>query len=410
MNKCVLNFKSFKSDVILDICGSKSISQRALIIRFLNSRDDKIVNLSNSNDTIILNEILNKKKYSIDVEDGGTTLRFLLCILSLRDNNYFLNGSLSLKKRPLKALIINLEKLGATFKFPEKDYQIPLFIKGGFLKSNELIIDSKQTSQFASAIAMIAPYIDGGLKLVIKKKMPSKPFFDMTIKMMKICGAKISSNENSIEIKSIGYDKCFSLVESDWTSVSYIYEILAFSKNNSIICSTFFENSLQGDSDLISFFNIIGVETLFDNNKIILNKHNKFPIPKLIKWDVLATPDLALTYIATCLGLGINLKLTGVKNLFFKESNRLKVMKNELEKFNVKVIIEDDYFFMDTSNRTLNACFINTYSDHRIALAFAPLVIFTKKLSINNYNVVSKSYPRFWDDMKKIGVKIILKD
>ena len=410
MNKCVLNFKNFKSDLILDICGSKSISQRALIIRFLNSKDDKIVNLSNSNDTKILNEILNKKKYSIDVEDGGTTLRFLLCVLSLRDNNYFLNGSLSLKKRPLKDFIINLEKLGATFKFPEKDYQIPLFIKGGILKSNELIIDSNQTSQFASAIAMIAPYIDGGLKLIIKKKMPSRPFFDMTIKMMKICGAKISSNGKSIEIKSIGYDKCFSFIESDWTSVSYIYEILAFSKNKSIICSTFFENSLQGDSDLIFFFNIIGVETLFDNNKIILKKHNKFPIPKLIKWDVLATPDLALTYITTCLGLGINLKLTGVKNLFFKESNRLKVMKNELEKFNVKVIIEDDYFFMDTSHRILNACCINTYSDHRIALAFAPLVILTKKLSINNYNVVSKSYPRFWHDMKKIGVKIILKD
>jgi len=410
MNKCLLNFNNFKSGVILDICGSKSISQRALIIRFLNSKNDKIINLSNSDDTRILNEILNKKNYSIDVEDGGTTLRFLLCILSLRDDNYFINGSLSLKKRPLKNLIINLEKLGATFKFPEKYYQIPLFIKGGSLKSNELIIDSNQTSQFTSAIAMIAPYINGGLKLVIKKQMPSRPFFDMTIKMMKICGAKISSNEKFIEIKSGGYDKIFSLVESDWTSVSYIYEALAFSKNSSIICSTFFENSLQGDSDLISFFNIIGVETLFENNKIILKRHNKFPIPKLIKWDVLATPDLALTYMTTCLGLGINLKLTGIKNLFFKESNRLKVMKNELEKFNVQVIIEDDFFFMDTSHRKLNACFINTYCDHRIALAFAPLVILTKNLTINNYNVVSKSYPNFWDDMKKIGIKIILKD
>tara|TARA_B100001758_G_C18359738_1_gene584968 strand:- start:144 stop:1376 length:1233 start_codon:yes stop_codon:yes gene_type:complete len=410
MTKCVLNFNNFKSNIVLDLCGSKSVSQRALIINFLHPTDKKIINLSTSNDTKTLNEILNKEGFFLNVQDGGTTLRFLLCVLSLRNRNYFINGSNSLKKRPLKKLILNLEKLGVSFQFQKNDYQIPLFIKGGGLFSKELIIDSNQTSQFASALALIAPYIDGGLKLIVNKKIASRPFFDMTLKMMKICGAKISNKKDTIVIKGIGYNKNYSKIESDWTSVSYIYAIVAFSKNKSIVCSTFYEKSLQGDIDVMTFFNLLGVETVFYDDKIILKKHNKFPIPKLIKWNVLDTPDLALTYMTACLGLGVNLELTGVKNLLFKESNRLKVMKKELEKFNVQVIMEDDFFFMDTSSRKIEENSIDTYSDHRIALAFSPLVIIAKKITINDFSVVSKSYPQFWSDLKKIGIKISSKD
>tara|TARA_B100000945_G_C20414228_1_gene614279 strand:+ start:1306 stop:2538 length:1233 start_codon:yes stop_codon:yes gene_type:complete len=410
MTKCVLTFNDFKSNITLDICGSKSISQRALIINFLNNSNQKIINLSNSLDTQTLNKLLKQENFSYNVKDGGTTLRFLLCVLSLKQGSYFINGSTSLKNRPLKDLIINLRKLGVSFEFQKNEYQIPLFINGGGVKSKELIIDSEETSQFASALSLIAPYIDGGLKLIIKKKIASRPFFDMTIKMMKICGAKISDKKDVIVIKGCGYDKNYSKIESDWTSVSYIYEIVAFSKNKSIVCSSFCKNSLQGDSDVINFFNFLGVKTLFNDGKIILTKYDNFPIPKLIKWDVSGNPDLALTYITSCLGLGINLQLTGIRTLLFKESNRLKVMKSELEKFNVNIILEDDFFFMDTSSRKLEESFINTYFDHRIALAFAPLVIITKKLNIEDYNVVSKSYPQFWDDLKKIGIKISSKD
>jgi len=376
----------------------------------LHPTDEKIINLSNSNDTKTLNETLNQEGFFLNVKDGGTTLRFLLCILSLRNDNYFINGSASLKKRPLKKMILNLEKLGVSFQFQKNNYQIPLVIKGGGLISEELIIDSNQTSQFASALALIAPYIDGGLKLIVEKKIASRPFFDMTLKMMRICGAKISNKKDAIVIKGIGYNKNYSEIESDWTSVSYIYEIVAFSKNTSIVCSTFYEKSLQGDIDVMKFFNLLGVETVFYDDKIILKKHNKFPIPKLIKWNVVDTPDLALTYMTACLGLGVNLELTGVKNLFYKESNRLKVMKKELEKFNVHVIMEDDFFFMDTSSRKIEEKLINTYSDHRIALSFAPLVIIAKKLTIDDFNVISKSYPQFWSDLKKIGIKISSKD
>ena len=410
MSKCILNFNNFNSNVTLDVSGSKSISQRALIINFLNSKDKNFFNLSNSDDTKILNDILRREGFSLNVQDGGTTLRFLLCVLALRSDTYFINGSLSLQKRPLKKLIFNLEKLGVSFRFPQSDYQIPLFVNGGNLKSKELFIDSNETSQFASGLALIAPYVDGGLNLIVKNRIVSKPYFDMTIKMMKICGAEIYNKKDSIIIKGIGYNKSYFKIESDWTSLSYIYEILTFSKNKSIICSTFYQNSLQGDSDSISFFNLLGVSTSFDNDKVILKKDDNFPIPKLINWDVSETPDLALTYIVSCLGLGVNLKLTGIETLFFKESNRLKVIKKELEKFNVKIILKKDSFFMDASLRKLEGCIINTYSDHRIALALAPLVIITKKITINDSNVISKSYPEFWNDLKKIGIKVILKD
>ena len=170
MTKCVLTFNDFKSNITLDICGSKSISQRALIINFLNNSNQKIINLSNSLDTQTLNKLLKQENFSYNVKDGGTTLRFLLCVLSLKQGSYFINGSASLKNRPLKDLIINLRKLGVSFEFQKNEYQIPLFINGGGVKSKELIIDSEETSQFASALSLIAPYIDGGLKLIIKKK------------------------------------------------------------------------------------------------------------------------------------------------------------------------------------------------------------------------------------------------
>ena len=407
MSKYILKFKKFNSNVSLDICGSKSISQRALIINHLSSKDIDCVNLSNSEDTSTLNKILNQKDSLIDVKDGGTTLRFFLCFLSIRNKNYFIDGSNMLKKRPIKKLILNLMKLGVRFKFQSKDYELPFFIQGGIIKSKDLIIDSVKTSQFASGLALVAPLINGGLRLILKNKIPSRPFFDMTIEMMRKCGAQIIFDDNLVEIKEGGYYKGYSKIESDWTSISYIYEVLAFSKNISVSCSSFFKNSIQGDSAVVSFFNLLGVETNFSNDKVILRKHENLPKPKLIEWDVSDTPDLALTYIVSCLGLGIDLKLTGIKTLYFKESNRLQAIAIELKKFNVKVVLEDDFFLMNTSSSRLNSCEIKTHSDHRIALAFSPLVIITKELIIDDSCVVSKSYPEFWNDLKKIGVKII---
>ncbi len=410
MSKFILNFKNFKSNLKLEICGSKSISQRALVINFLNSSKKKIINLSNSDDTKTLCHILNDLKNSLNVKDGGTTLRFLLSVLSLRKGAFFINGSTSLKKRPLKQLIVNLKKMGVLFKFQKQDYQIPLHIIGGNLKSKELIIDSNETSQFASSLALIAPYVHGGLKLIFKDGIVSPSYFNMTIQMMKICGAKIFCSKNFLLIKDGGYQKDYDKIESDWTSLSYIYEIIAFSNNSSIICSKFYKNSLQPDSKQIYFFNLLGVKTCFDNGKIILKKNKNLPLPKFIQWDVLDTPDLTLSYIVSCLGLGINLKLTGIQTLMYKESNRLKVMKKELEKFNVKVVLTENSFFMDSSSRKFKRQFINTYFDHRIALAFSPLVLLTKELVFDDFNVVSKSYPAFWNDLEKIGIKIRSED
>ena len=406
MYSCALKFHSFKSKITLNICGSKSISQRALIINSFIT-NEKIKNLSNSKDTTTLNKILSSNDELIDVKEGGTTLRFLLCLLSTRENEYYVKGNVLLKKRPIKDLIVFLKKLGVHFKFIEKDFNIPLIIKGGQLKTRHLIIDSNKTSQFASGIALIAPFISGGLKLTIKQSLVSKPYFDMTLKMMRECGINISNIGNSIIIKEGSYKKPYLNIESDWTSISYIYEIVSFSKNTTITCSKFHQESLQGDSNLILFFSLLGVETTFKKKEVLITKVSSCIKPKLIEWDICNNPDLFLTYVVTCLGLGINLKLTGINSLNYKESNRLQVIKKELLKFNASVKIKDNIFFLDTSGVDLKFSSITTYFDHRVALAFSPLVILTKKIEIDNYDVVSKSYPQFWRDLKKIGIKII---
>ena len=282
-----------------------------------------------------------------------------------------------------------------------------LLLKEGGLKTKHLIIDSNKTSQFASGIALIAPFITGGLKLTIKQSLVSKPYFDMTLKMMRECGISISNIGNSIIIKEGRYKKPYLNIESDWTSISYIYEIVAFSKNTTITCSKFHQESLQGDSNLILFFSLLGVETTFKKKEVLITKVSSFIKPKLIEWNICNNPDLFLTYVVTCLGLGINLKLTGINSLNYKESNRLQVIKKELLKFNASVKIKDNVFFLDTSGVDLKFSSITTYFDHRVALAFSPLVILTKKIEIDNYDVVSKSYPQFWSDLKKIGIKII---
>ena len=406
MTKYELEFKSFNSNLELVMGGSKSISQRSLIIRFLRLSNKKLNNISNSNDTRTLNKILNNLKSKINVKDGGTTLRFLLCALSLEKKSFFIDGDLSLAKRPLKNLIVNLQKLGVNFTFHSKKYQIPLTIKGANLKFNELIIDSNESSQFASGLALIAPYVKGGLRLKINRKIVSKSFFDMTIKMMKSCGINMTLNKKFIAIKESPYLKNYDDIESDWTSLSYIYQIIAFSKNKSIKCSKFNINSLQGDSALINFFSIVGVKTFFRKNYVYLQKNEGFKKPLFIHLDISDTPDLAFTYIITCLGLSIKLKLTGIETLKFKESNRLFVMKKELEKLNVRVVLRNKSFSMNPANKNLQNLRIDTHFDHRVALSFAPLVIISKNIIIKNPEVVNKSYPKFWTHLKKIGIKI----
>ena len=401
-----------KSNAILENCnlnisGSKSISQRALIIQFLNSHNLELNNLSESNDTKTLSEILKeiKKINKINVGQGGTTLRFLVPLLSLIDKEFKIDGHSTLKSRPFLGLVNALKQFGVKFKFFSQNSNFPFKIHGGKMVSKLVTIESDKTSQFVSGLLLIGPYTKGGLKLKLNTKTVSLSYIEMTIQMMRICGANVSYEKNLISVKEGGYSSIIKNIESDWTSLSYIYECIAISDKAEITVSSFRYPSLQKDSDIILFFNFLGVLTKFNNDSIIIKKiSNSLPI--LIEWDVLNNPDLMPTYLVSCFALGVNLKLKGIESLAYKESNRLQSVKSNLEKFNAKIRINNNVLILDSSNSIFVEKEIDTYSDHRIALAFSPLVIKTKSLKINNPHVVEKSYPKYWNHLNKMGIEV----
>lgn len=397
---------SFLENSSFHMSGSKSISQRALIINFLGSSSFDIINLSNSKDTYTLNEILKEigKKKSFNVGQGGTTFRFLLPLLSLIDKEFYINGHTSLESRPLSSLVDALKNLGVKFTFLEKKNHFPFKIHGGKINLKSINIQSDKTSQFVSGLLLVAPYIKGGLRLKLKTKIVSKSYIDMTIQMMRSCGAYVCWEKNIISVNEGSYSSIIKNIESDWTSLSYIYECVAISDKAEVIISSFTYPSLQKDSDIILFFNFLGVSTKFNNDKVIITKV-KHSLPSLIEWDVLSNPDLMPTYLVSCFALGVNLMLTGVDSLIYKESNRIQSVKINLEKFNAKINFNSKYIFLDSSNPLFFEKEIDTFNDHRIALAFSPLVLKTRSLIINNPQVIEKSYPKYWGHLNKIGIK-----
>jgi len=409
INKVILNIdKSYLHDCVIPISGSKSVSQRALIIHYLASFPLDIKNLSDSQDTIILKNILQNldNTSDINVAQGGTTLRFLLPLLSIQDRPFKVKGCDSLIERPLTSLIDALKYLGANFIFFKKNNQLPFELHGGQIVSKLIDIDSNKTSQFISALLLTAPYIKGGIRLNIQDKMVSESYVKMTISIMGKCGVSVSFKDDLIVVKEGVYAKPLSYIESDWSSLAYLYQLVSLSKSAKIIVSSFYSDSIQKDSDLVLFFNFLGVSTLFKNDTLILTKDINYKLPYYLEWDVLNTPDLMPTYLISCFALGVDLKLTGIDSLIYKESNRIETVKIGLEQFNAKIKIEKNSMYLNSSSPVFSAKVIDTFCDHRIALAFSPLVLKTNKLTINNPQVIDKSYPAFWSDLKKMGIKV----
>lgn len=409
IKKVVLNIdQSYLNDCVISISGSKSISQRALIIHSLASFSLDIKNLSDSQDTIILKNILQNLNNKIDINvcQGGTTLRFLLPVLSIKNKTFKLKGHDSLLERPLISLIDALKYLGVNFVFFKKNNQLPFELHGGKLVSKLINIDSTQTSQFISALLLTAPYIKGGIRLNIKDKIVSKSYVKMTISIMAKCGVSVFYKDDLIIVKEGFYTKPVSYIESDWSSLAYLYQLVSLSKSAKITVSSFYRDSIQKDSDIVLFFNFLGVSTLFENEKIILKKDINYKLPYYLEWDVLNTPDLMPTYLISCFALGVDLKLTGIDSLVHKESNRIETVRIGLEKFNAKIKIQENSIFLDSSSPVFSEKSIDTFCDHRIALAFSPLVLKTNKLTINNPQVIDKSYPAFWNHLKKMGIKV----
>ena len=399
-----LSLKSAQlEDAHIVIPGSKSESNRLLILSSL-FKKLSLENISNSDDTNYLLKALSSKSSTIDIGHAGTAMRFLTSYFSLTTKKEIvLRGSQRMHNRPIKILVDSLREIGASIHYIDKEGYPPLLIKPSKLISKNLITDSSISSQYISSLLLIAPKISGGLKIQLTGRETSKPYIDMTISLLKKLGVEITKTENQIsicELQKIESKKHY--IESDWSSASYFYSVVALAKiGYTLKLSKFSFKSLQGDSKVADIYKSFGVKTTYKDDLIILKKvesnTDKF------SFDLTSNPDLAQTICVTCLGLGIKCNLTGLHTLKIKETDRLLALKKELSKFNLKVIITDDSISFDNVDSLKSNVVIETYDDHRMAMSFACLA--TKvKIIIKDPKVVSKSYSSFWSDLERIAI------
>lgn len=401
-----LKKSELKSNQTIIISGSKSETNRLLLLQALYP-SLKIENASNSDDSKVMKNALQSvgKSSEINVHHAGTAMRFLTSFYAIQEGlEVVISGSDRMHERPIKILVDALNQLGSDISYLKKEGFPPLKIIGKKITKNKVIVDANVSSQYITSLMLIGASLTNGLEILLKGTITSIPYIKMTLSVLQSVGIKAEYQDNIIKIphtKKLAKD--IFVVESDWSSASYFYSFIALSKIDTQISLGYFkQNSLQGDAVLAEIYQNFGVQTTFVDNKIILKKVEN-PSIKNITLNLNNAPDSAQTIIVTCLGLGITCDLTGLHTLKIKETDRLQALKNELTKFGAQVSISADSIQLNNSVLfQSNTIQIETYQDHRMAMAFAPLAL-KQPLIIKNAEVVSKSYPDFWNDLELLG-------
>ena len=390
----------------ISITGSKSETNRLLLLQALYPAI-VLKNTSNSDDSEVMTKALNTKDSVIDVHHAGTAMRFLTAYFATQENReVILTGSSRMKERPIKILVDALNQLGASITYEEKEGFPPIKIKGQQLSKNKVSLPANISSQYISALLLIAPKLENGLELQLEGKITSVPYIKMTLALLEEIGVETSFKENTITIQSKKEIQARQLtVESDWSSASYFYAIAALSETGTEIkLSSYKKHSLQGDSVLVEIYRKLGVDTIYEANSIILKKSTA-RIAETLKLNLNDSPDIAQTIAVTCFGLGITCHLSGLHTLKIKETDRLEALKTELEKLGAVINVTQDTLELGKSEEIKSGVSITTYDDHRMAMAFAPLAL-KVPIIIKDAGVVSKSYPHFWEDIKSIGFQM----
>ncbi|MCL9771020.1 3-phosphoshikimate 1-carboxyvinyltransferase [Flavobacterium sp. HXWNR69] len=397
----------------LSITGSKSETNRLLLLQALYP-NLKLENTSNSDDSEVMLKALQNSQLPtpnsqlIDVHHAGTAMRFLTAYFSIQEGReVVLTGSSRMKERPIQILVDALNQLGAEITYEEKKGFPPIRIKGKKITQNKVSLSANVSSQYISALLLIAPKLEKGLELILEGEITSVPYIKMTLALLNEIGVTTSFVGNKITVCHAELVSASQLiVESDWSSASYWYSIVALSSiGTQITLSSYKKNSLQGDSALVNIYQDFGVETTFNSDNSITiskeKKHNLLPFSHNLK----DSPDIAQTIAVTCFGLGIACDLTGLHTLKIKETDRLEALKIELTKLGAEISVTNDALYLKSSLTIKENISISTYQDHRMAMAFAPLAL-KAPIQINEAEVVSKSYPDFWEDLKKVGFSI----
>lgn len=401
-------------DATIELPASKSISNRALIIYALSHGGILPKNLSDCDDTEVIIAALKNSPDIIDIKAAGTAMRFMTAFLSSTLGSHTITGTERMQHRPIKILVDALKSLGANISYIKEDGFPPLHITGKQLTGGHLQIPGNISSQYISALLMIGPILKQGLELELSGEIVSRPYINMTLKIMAYFGAEAQwESENIIKVSPKPYINKAYLVENDWSGSSYWYEIMALCKDDQakIHLTGLFRNSLQGDSVIQDIFAKLGVRTVFEESgtdattTVTLTK-TPYHLESFT-YDFTKCPDLAQTVVVTCCELGIKFHFTGLASLKIKETDRIEALKIELRKLGFILQDEhDDTLIWNGDRCEASMAPIDTYEDHRMAMAFAPTCFVHKNLLMNNPQVVSKSYPHFWDDLRQANFLI----
>ena len=387
--------------VKIQLPASKSISNRALILDALSYSPYDIENLADCDDTNVLVKALDSNNTTFDIGAAGTSMRFLTAFLSKTVGEWVITGSERMKQRQIKLLVEALNYLGARIEYVENEGYPPLRIFGSALMGGEIHLKGNVSSQYITALMMVAPTMQKGLKIVLDGKIISKPYINMTMQMMQEYGVDVEFIDNTITIEQQEYQPVPYKVESDWSAASYWYEILSIVGKGGVYLLGLRQDSFQGDSMVAELFTLLGVETAYLTDGVLLTPTNSFT--SRMEYDFTDQPDLAQTFAVTCCLKGIPFHFIGLESLKIKETNRIVALMNELRKlgFVLTEPAEGQLAWENERCEPAETISIATYDDHRMAMAFAPVSLITP-ISIKHPDVVSKSYPEFWDDFDKI--------
>ncbi len=400
---------NLKSEI--SITGSKSETNRLLLLQALYP-NLVLENMSNSDDSEVMMQVLKNfqlptSNFVFDVHHAGTAMRFLTAYFAIQEGSeVILTGSSRMKERPIQILVEALNQLGAEISYVENEGFPPIKIKGKKLTKNKVSLPANVSSQYISALLLIAPKLENGLELTLEGEITSVPYIKMTLALLNEIGVVTSFEKNVIKVNNLQtITSKLITVESDWSSASYWFSIAALSEiGTEIQLSSYKENSLQGDAVLAEIYRNFGIETDFNTNLMLLRKVENLK-PETLNLKLNNCPDIAQTIAVTCFGLGIGCHLTGLHTLKIKETDRLEALKTELTKLGAIISVTNDSLMLQPSERINKNVSISTYQDHRMAMAFAPLAL-KASITIENAEVVSKSYPTFWEDLNSVGFEM----
>ena len=393
-----------KIHTTIQLPSSKSISNRALIINALGNGTHHPENLSDCDDTRVMIRALNDDKETIDIMAAGTAMRFLTAYLSVTPGTRIITGTERMQQRPIQVLVNALRELGADIEYVANDGFPPLRITGRELRKDTISLPGNVSSQYISALLMIAPVLTNGLTIRLTGDIISRPYINLTLQLMNDFGVRAEwTDDHRLKVEPQAYHSTPFYVESDWSAASYWYQIVALSKEAEVTLPGLFKDSYQGDSQVAGIFRSLGVETIYKDKTVILKKNGKSV--ERLDYDFINQPDLAQTFVVTCALLNIPFRFSGLQSLKIKETDRMAALITEMRKLGY-ILHETDGSVLSWEGErctTEEHPAIDTYEDHRMAMAFAPTCLALPEILINNPQVVSKSSPRYWEDLRQAG-------